>query len=443
MTSWLVVAVLAAQIARGAQNPAPAPKPAAATPTDSLAPLTIDGHLALSGDALPVLDAAELRPQLMLDARGVLGSETYRYRVQAIFEALLADRGTTVTGALAAVRDAWFQMAGTRGDVRLGYGRVIWGRLDEIQPSDVINPLDASRFLFDGRSEARLPVAFVRGRWFVRDGFTIEGVFAPIFRRGQFDELEESSSPFNLLKDLRLPVRAALFPDTEISPDVKRVEPAATWSNVSGGARIGTTIGRVDVSGAAYRGFDGFGLISLEFESPSEPFSPALMTLVERYPRFTMISGDFETVIGEWAFRGEAAMFVRKQLSGVTRTGVVDGRAFDGGFGFDRRTGDYRVFGSVILHREWSAEDRLVSKTDLSLVGSIDRQLGRDRYFLRGFAVVNPGDASAFVRGLFVWKVRDDVSIEGSAAAFLGTSDDALGRFADRDFLLARIRFRW
>lgn len=441
MTSWVVAAALAAQLARGAQNPAPPAQPPAAAAAGDL--LTIDGHLVLAGDALPVLDAAEFRPQLMLDARGVLGSETYRYRVQAIFEALVADRWTTVTGALAAVRDAWFQIAGTRGDLRLGYGRVIWGRLDEIQPSDVINPLDASRFLFDGRSEARLPVAFARGRWFVRDGVTIEGVFAPIFRRGQFDELEESSSPFNLLKDLRLPVRAALFPGTEISPDVKRLEPTTTWSNVSGGARIGTTIGRVDVSGAAYRGFDGFGLVSVEFAGPVAPSAPAVMTLVERYPRFTMISGDFETVIGEWALRGEAAMFVRKQLAGVTQTGIVDGRAFDGGLGFDRRSGDYRVFGSVIVHREWSAEDRLVSKTDLSLVGSVDRQFGRDRYFLRGFAVVNPGDASAFVRGLLVWKVRDDVAVEGSAAAFLGTSDDTLGRFADRDFLLARIRFRW
>jgi hypothetical protein len=439
MTSWVVAAFLAAQVARSAQSSVPPPQPAAATASELL---VLDGHLVLSGDALPDLDAAEFRPQIMLDARGTLGSETYRYRVQGIVEALVADRGSTVTGAIVAARDAWIEIARPHGDLRVGYGRLVWGRLDEIQPSDVINPLDASRFLFDGRSEARLPVAFARGRWFVRDDFTVEGVFAPIFRRGKFDELEESSSPFNLLEDFKLPVLQASAP-VQISSEVERLEPSTTWSNVSGGARISTTIGRVDVSGAVYRGFDGFGLISVELERPAAPSAPVVITRVERYSRFTMVSGDFETVIGEWALRGEAAMFVRKTLSGVTRTGAVDGRAFDGGFGFDRRTGDYRVFGSVIVHREWSAEDSLVSKTDVSLVGSIDRQLKRDRYLVRGFAVVNPGDASAFIRGLLVWKVRDDVSIEGSAAAFLGTSDDTLGRFADRDFLLARIRFRW
>ena len=49
------------------------------------------------------------------------------------------------------------------GGVGSGFTRVVWGRLDEIQPTDVINPLDVSRFFFEGRAEARLPVALVRG----------------------------------------------------------------------------------------------------------------------------------------------------------------------------------------------------------------------------------------------------------------------------------------
>jgi hypothetical protein len=156
-----------------------------------------------------------------------------------------------------------------------------------------------------------------------------------------------------------------------------------------------------------------------------------------------MIAGDFETVRGEWALRGEAAIFVDKRVPDLSRVGGIPGRSVDAGVGFDRRSGDYRLFGSAIVHREWSSEGAGVAKTDVNLVGSIERPFVRDRYFLRGFAVVNPGDASAFVRGLFVWKVRDDVSVEGSAAAFLGTSDDTIGRFRDRDFLLARLRYRW
>jgi len=174
------------------------------------------------------------------------------------------------------------------------------------------------------------------------------------------------------------------------------------------------------------------------------------LPLIETYPRFTMIAGDFETVRGDWAIRGEAAVFVDKQLQSVTGTRALGGRALDAGVGFDRRSGDYRVFGSVIVHREWSTgsgstspTEPHLSRTHVNLVASIDRPFARDRYFVRGFGVVNPGDGAGFVRALFVWKVRDDVTVEGSAAAFLGTSDDTLGRFQDRDFVLMRLRYRW
>jgi hypothetical protein len=451
VTAWIAAAVLAAQSAGIGQVSRPPVQ--SATPAPSGEVISLDGHLSLSGDALPAVNAAEFRPQLMLDVHGGLGS-VFRYRVQAVFEALIrrccdtpgreSMGDTRVTGAIARFRDAWMQASGARADVRAGYGRVIWGRLDEIQPSDVVNPIDASRFLFDGRSEARLPVAFVRGRYFVREDLIIEGVLAPVFERGRFDELEESSSPFNLLRDITIPALPGGAAGAAAGAlELRRVEPRRTWSNMSGGARVSATLGRIDVSGSVYRGFEGFGVITFDTAVPPPRSGLAAPRLVERYPRFTMIAGDFETVRGEWALRGEAAMFVDKELAGLSRPDGVPGRAFDAGVGVDRRSGDYRVFASAIVHREWSDRDPALTKADLNLVGSIDRDIARGRYFVRGFGVANPADGSAFVRVLFVWKVRDDVSVEGSAAGFLGTSDDALGRFQDRDFLLTRIRFRW
>ena len=164
-------------------------------------------------------------------------------------------------------------------------------------------------------------------------------------------------------------------------------------------------------------------------------------SLVERFPRFTMLSGDFESVSGDWAWRGEAAVFVEKTLQGAAGT-AVKGRAFDAGAGVDRRTGDFRIFASAILHRQWSIEDPSVTRTDVSLVGSIERQFDRDRYLARAFAVINPGDGSGFVRGLLVMRLRDNVAVEGSAAAFIGDGDDTLARFKTRDFMLIRVRWQ-
>jgi hypothetical protein len=445
MTSALAAAaVVVAALVQSAQTGTPsAPGGPPPDPPPAGRAVTIDGHLGVQLDAVPKQDAVELRPEIALDASD-RPTDWLRYRLELLIQALVADRSGGTTDALARVQDGWIEVGGEHGDLRAGYGRVVWGRLDEIQPSDVINPLDTTRFLLDGRSAARLPVTFLRGRLMPSERLTLEGVVVPVFRRGTFDALDEPTSPFNPLRDVVLPATLSVA-----APDIERITPAVTWSNLSGGGRVSATVGRVDVAGAIYRGFEGFGIVTFEPMFPAPPVLPAAGTvvpavvgrLVERFPRFTMISGDFEAIAGEWAIRGELAAFVEKQFAGVTRPGPVDGEALDGGVGFDRRTGDYRVFGSVLVRREWSAADPGVARTDVSLVGSIDRTFARDRYLARAFAVVNPGDGSGFVRGLLVWTARDNVAVEASAGAFVGTGDNTLSRFHGRDFLFARLRY--
>jgi hypothetical protein len=307
-----------------------------------------------------------------------------------------------------------------------------------VQPSDVINPLDATKYFLEGRSEARLPVAFVRGRVYPADGFSIEGVISPRFERGLYDQLDEPTSPFNLLNDLLLP--AGSMSSTN---EIEGRPPDVSWSKPLGGVRVTATAGRVDFSVSAYEGADGFGVVTFEPET-APPLSPAVVGhLVETFPRFRMYAADFETVMGDWAIRGEVAAFAKKKLQGVTVPGPVDGRAIDAGLGFDGRTGDFRVYGTALYHREWSDEDPGVERTDFSLVGSVDRTLARETHLLRAFAVVNPGDKSAFVRGLWEWSFTDNTSFDVSAGTFLGTSDDTLGRFKGRDFVFARLRWHF
>jgi hypothetical protein len=394
---------------------------------------------ALLGDVVPQQDASELRPRLAVDTTWKPNTMV-RAHVEAMVEALAADRSGFTTTAIARARDAWVEVAGAHADLRAGFGRVIWGRLDEIQPSDVINPLDASRFLLDSRSEARLAVTFVRGRIMPSDRLTFEGVFVPVFRRAVFDELDERSSPFNLTHDAVLP---AAVPTT---PGVKQIEPQVSWQNVSGGGRVLTTIGRVDLGASVYRGFDGFGPVTFEVTpviGVAGDIQPAVVgQLVERHPRFTMVAGDFETTAGPWAIRGETAVFVERTFAAVSQGGLVAGRAIDGGVGVDRRLGASHVFGSVLVHHHWSQRDARLAQTDVDVVASIDRRFVRDHYLARAFAVVNPGDRSAFVRGIVAWNVSDHISLEASAGTFLGSGTDTVSRFDGRDFVFGRVRIR-
>ena len=378
----------------------------------------------LAAQTLPKQHADELRPRVSVTGTFDV-SPNARIHVEGIAEALVSRRRVAdgssrrVQAFNADAREAWIEVSGTHADVRAGYGRLAWGRLDEVPPSDVINPIDTARFFLDGRAEARLPVAFARGRLFISPSVTLEGVVVPFFRRSHFDSLDESSSPFNLEND-------AVPPAGTVVVGVTRVEPSTEWSHLQGGGRLSATLGRVDVSASVYRGFHGFGDVGFEPTAPPRPGQPVVGEIVERFPRFTMLAGDVETVTGAWAWRGEAAWFKDE--------------SFDVGAGVDRKTGDYRVFGSVIVHRD-IARAAAVARTNTNVVGSIERTFHRDQWRARAFAVVNPADRSGFLRGVVSWSASDRVAFEATAARFVGTGDDTISRFSGRDFVMARVRY--
>lgn len=374
------------------------------------------GYVSALVDYLPNRgDTVELRARAFAEHR-IAPTDRLTLTLSGFAEGLLARRGLPplrqrrpafAKDAIAEVQDASAEARLGRVDLLAGFARIAWGRLDELQPTDVINPLDVSRFFLEGRSEARLPVALVRGRLFLADDVALEAIYVPLFRRGRFDRLDEPTSPFNLVADPgELP-----FDDRE---------PAAALRNAQGGARFSATVGRADWSVSAFRGIEPFGL-----------FAATPSGVVREYPRFTMVGADFETVRGQWGIRGEAAAFLRDSFQGPAS--YTSGKSYDAGLGIDRKAGDYRISGSALVHRE-------PSRTDLSLVLAADRAFAREKYSLRVFGVYGATEGSGFLRGIVTAKLTDDFALEGSAGWFAGAGRDLVGRFADRDFLYARLK---
>jgi len=185
--------------------------------------LDVHVHATVAADTLPRRDVSELRPTIGAEVT-VTPIRQLTIRFDGVVEGLLADRGRRVTRGIVSVRDACVETHASVVDVRAGYGRIVWGRLDEIAPTDVINPLDAARFLFDGRSEARLPVTFVRARVSASEHLRVEGVLVPRFRRGTFDRLDERSSPFNLVPD------AVSNAGIAVGADRRQIEPRSAFN---------------------------------------------------------------------------------------------------------------------------------------------------------------------------------------------------------------------
>jgi hypothetical protein len=415
------------------------------------------GNVSVLADWFPNRgDTTELRTRLFVEeeVEPVAGA---RLTVSGFVEGLTARRpdstGLRAEGAaIARLHEATVEVRLGRVDLYAGYGRAVWGRLDELQPTDVINPLDVSRFFFDGRSEARLAVTVVRGRVYFTDDVSLEAVYVPVFRRGRFDQLEEPTSPFNIVP-LVTDEAACLAIGCPAPPlPTERLEPSTRWSSAQGGARFDATVGRFDWSVSAYRGFEPFGLYRLRIDPSLTPSGAPRAVAEETFPRFTMIGADFETVAGDWGIRGEAAAFVEDSFQ-TPAPGVAGGSSFDAGAGVDRRAGDYHVSATILFHRESPDLAALPpgrdpagapsSRDDLSLIVSADRTFARERYGLRGFSVYNPSEGSAFLRAVGTAKVHDDAAVEVSGGWFPGDGRDTIGRFGDSDFLYARLKYYW
>ena len=376
----------------------------------------IDGHVSLMVDGFPSLGATEGRARVFAKYERDFGSRIhvhasgfwdglYRHRTDFRRPGDTVDVGFGLWEPLELSLETRWQHA----DLRVGWSRVPWGRLDEFQPTDVINPLDLTRFFFEGRSEGRMPVGLVRARWLPSDRFALEGIYVPFFRAGRFDQLDESTAPFN--------PTAGLI--------VGRETPARTLEHAQGGIRTSVTSGRVDWSLSAYRGFESQPVLGGDG--------------IARYPRFTMIGADFETVKGQWGVRGELAAFVERQFQLNTAASHVEGRSIEAGVGIDRKAGDYRVSSNVILsQRSLPVAD--ADDQDVTIVGSLDRSFVRETRTIRVFAVYNVGDQSVFGRVIATWSMRDNLALEGSLGVFGGEGADLLSVFADRDFLYARVK---
>jgi hypothetical protein len=435
----------------------------------------VDGHASVIVDALPDVGEAEgrqsvveSRVHLFAERRDELGPHV-RLNLGAYVDALIADR-SIISGypaeaglhshAILRPADLYIDILTPHFDVRAGAARLVWGRLDEFQPTDVVNPIDLSRFLMEGRSEARLPVGLVRARAFLPRSTTLEAVVVPHFRRGRFDQLDEPSSPFNLTRSLAI----RLKPDSTRSAvesgfsrmTIPRVRDEPTWpDSLQGGLRLTTTTSRVDWSVSAYRGRRAFPISTLTWEAAAIRLKPDSTVgpnriIRESFPRFTMIGADFETIRGLWGVRGEVAAFVDDELQSFRLVRGVPGHSVTAGVGVDRRAGDYRIAANALLawsgvdHTDPSAQpfagDDEIERTDMSLVIAADRSFARETRTLRVFAVYDPADATAFMRLIGAVSVRDNVWLEGSAGVFTGSSLDVIGRLSRRDFLYARLK---
>jgi hypothetical protein len=129
-----------------------------------------------------------------------------------------------------------------RADLRLGYSTVACGLLEEIQPADIVNPLNLARFFMETRSKARLPVPLTLLKVYMPHELTVEAIWVPVPRSSTFDPAGQGSSPF----------RPAL-PPAFSGVDLPESDVAHTVDHTEYGARLTGTILQTDWGLSVFR----------------------------------------------------------------------------------------------------------------------------------------------------------------------------------------------
>ena len=361
-----------------------------------------------------------------------------RFTLAGLAEGLVAGGEGSGRDGIAEADDVSMDLTAARFDLRAGFTRAIWGRLDEIQPTDVINPLDLSHFFFEGREAARLPVALVRGRWHFSESKVLEVVFVPRFRPGRFDRLDEATSPFSPTGDTG-------------STTVVRRPSGAMWRASQGGGRFTSSTRRVDWTVGAYRGFRPLPVYRIS--GGAGPDAPGVL-IEGSYPGFTMVSGDFETAFQRWAIRGEAVVSRDDAVPSSRGLALSRGRIVQAGLGADRSLAGYRVLGEILY--KWvaldpgaipadplSADPAAFDRHAVSAVLVAERRFARETRVLRAFGIYDATARNGVVRGVASIQLARRLWAETAVGWFLGRRSGALGPFIDSDFLYVRLTSRF
>ena len=400
----------------------------------------VDGHASIGVDHLPNLeDTTELRARLFVERGWTPGP--WRIRGAVLVEGLAADRDRTRHDGHLQVREATVGWSGGAFDVRAGIGTIVWGRLDEVQPTDVINPLDASKYLLEGRAEARLPVAHApRALVRRREGDGRSGVGAAVHAR---------------------PLRRARRGQLAVQPPRRRRALHAVAGLSAGGAVHPPRAGAVAADVARRRPPErhqrpgGLGARRLQRVSGLRPHlgradRPAARHAARFHPAGPRLR-DLPAVHDDRRRRGNGA----RRLGDSRRDGGHDRRhRRDRHVAARASTDTASAPASAPIARpapfastapSWSsAASRTRSRslgiaggadTNVSLVVGGDRGFARDTRKVRVFGAWNVADSSGFARTIGTWSLRDNLSLVGSVGWFFGA-----GR--RRHLPLRRARFR-
>jgi hypothetical protein len=373
----------------------------------------------------------------------------------------------------AELRELYIGLFSSRVDVRIGQQRVAWGRADLQSPNDVLNARDLRDPILTEPELRHVPTPLLRVDFDV-GAVSVQLVGTPVFVPDVYDvygtnwaAIQEDAPQqirglFGSVSPLFDPTKQAAFNslirDTQL--------PSSNWAAPSGGVKLSTSLGGLDVDLYYHYGFDGTPNVSV---SPSfaaflmgenfQGFRPSDLTPVLQaldmgeqpfsatYVRRHHVGLDAATVAGPIAFRLDVAYDTERVYYLIGNLTSLVSPSFAGVASIEYQTGD--IDKVVLLEANYN---RIVDTIGQPLLGYDQDSFGLAGTFrwpfgggwavdLRGLVGVEP--VSLMIEPALRWKINEAVAVRAGTVLLAGETDSVGWYYRDNTsvFLQGRYSF--
>ena len=320
------------------------------------------------------------------------------------------------------LREAYIDLSFGLFDLRIGKQIIVWGRADEFNPTDFINPEDYREFLFLNKADRKIGVFYSKLDYYMGN-FKLEGIFIPTF------------TPASIPTDPTYPWTHYQIKEILANPFVSLDEPQKPeprLKNSEYALKFGAIMSGFDFSISYYEGFFDLPVMSREI-------TPFGIHIRPEYRRFRAWGFDFASSLGGLGLRGELA-YVHKAYHITNDPRDADGVVRKPDLSFVLGA-DYTLLEDLYLNLQWVQrlifdyqkgidEDRIENR----LVLFCHKEF-LDEEMEVGFSgmIYNLGDGDYMLRPYFKYSVADGVSLEVGCCLFGGGKRTMFGQFDQND----------
>jgi hypothetical protein len=322
--------------------------------------------------------------------------------------------------------DNWIRYRGDSARITVGTQTIIWGRIDEIPPSDRLSTIDANRLNLDDLPERRRSRATIRAEIF-GDESKLDLVYMPTFREAELPDADSIWYPIDRNRQEVLGVELPALISRTIRPNSRIVDNAPNNDHAVG-LRYSSNYDGIEYALTAQHGRQTM---------PYFTYNPFTSTFVAQYPRSTALGGDlaFENEGITWRFE---AVYLDDLPATSMITGYTDdadGANWAAGMEFYPGDADIRV--NLQLAGNHFFEDNLLERENVYNVnGSVEIPFAENawRANIRFFAGLDKKDIYFNPEIAFVDWEPHELYIE---AHYFDGADGTLGGFHEDHSLIS------